>query len=403
MRIRGKTPPTPRPSRAVDFETALGQINEAYFFREFTFSTNTFSPGPSAEMELADNIVWLDDFLIVSQVKERNAPASTTEAIERKWFSEKILKKATSQMRDTLSYLAKYPHIELRNNRGDLFNIASADVTTLFKLVVYDAHPLLPTECAFTKCYRSKTAGVIHLIHSADYLGILAALITPVEIAEYLAFREALLNTWGDALSAVSEKALVGQYIRNLPKERPSDEFEKYVDEVQQGKKDWDISKIIHLFADRQNTPQSPQEVRYKVIKELAKLYRTEMAEFKKRFGFSMKEALADTFCGPHRFTTGKGCGFVFIPLKREHLPNRQNVLFNFTALNKYDQRLDKCIGLTIIGEGTGDWCDVQWCPLEFPWKENPALQAALDKSNPFRPVKASIVERYGLSDLRNP
>ena len=76
--------------------------------------------------------------------------------------------------------------------------------------------------------------------------------------------------------------------------------------------------------------------------------------------------------------------------------------MVNFTALNKYDQRLDKCIGLTFIAEGKGSWCDVQWCPLEFPWKENAELQAALDKSYPFRPVKTKIVERYGLSIFHN-
>ena len=33
---------------------------------------------------------------------------------------------------------------------------------------------------------------------------------------------------------------------------------------------------------------------------------------------------------------------------------------FEFTGLNKYDQKLDKCIGLSFNAEGKGTWCDVQ-------------------------------------------
>lgn len=341
--------------------------------------------------------MWLDDLLIVSQVKERNAPAKTTEENERKWFSQAVLKKATSQVRDTLSYLGKYSKIELRNNRGHVFNIASAQVTERHKLVIYDPHPLLPAECAVKKYHRSKTAGVIHLVHSGDYLGILSTLITPVEIAEYLAFREALVNRWRDGLSAVSEKAVVGQHIRNLPEEKPSDEFERYVDEVRRKNRGWDISRMIHLFPERQTTPHSSQEASYRVLKELAKLFRTEMAAFKERFRLSMKKALADETCLPYRFTTSQRCGFVFVPLRREDLPHRHNALTHLTAANKYDQKLDKCVGLTFIAEDNGSWCDVQWCPMEFPWEEDAEMRAALDRSYPFRPVKAAAVERYGL------
>src|SRR5260370_34867207 len=125
------------------------------------------------------------------------------------------------------------------------------------------------------------------------------------------------------------------------------------------------------------------------------------MGEFKKRFDFSMKKALADEPCLPHRFSTSKGCGFVFIPLRRKDLAHRHNALINFTALNKYDQKLDRCVGLTVIAEDNGTWCDVQWCPMEFSWKEDRKLQPALSERYPFRPVKSLKIDRYGLLDLK--
>jgi hypothetical protein len=381
------------------FDDAVGRLNADYFFREFAFSTNTFKPDPRSELELADKIVWLDDLLIVCQIKERKAPADTSAEKERKWFSDEVAKKATRQIRDTLSYFQKYTNIELRNNRGDASNIARAQVVQMHKIVIYNPHASLPTECLFRKFHRSKSAGVIHVVHAEAYLGILRALVTPVEIAEYLSFRETLINKWGDALSHVSERAVVGQYLRNLPKEKPSFEFVKFVDELEEKNKDWDIARIIHLFFDRQNTPEGSRETGYRVLKQLGKLYRTEMGEFKKRFHFSMQKALADEPCLPHRFTSSRGCGFVFIPLNRKDLRHRRNYLLNFTVLNKYDQKLDRCIGLTFIAEGEGGWCDVQWCTLEFPWKEDSDVKTVLAACYPFRPVKRRVVERYGLSD----
>src|SRR5260370_33152611 len=151
-------------SFAMNLEDAVGQLNADYFFREFTFSSNTFKPTPNAELELADKVVLLDDVLILSQIKERNAPANTAPEKERVWFEDEILKKATRQIRDTISYLKNYPKIEVRNNRGDAFNIATTQAIHQHKLVIYDPHRQLPTQCAFKKFHRSKTAGAIHLI-----------------------------------------------------------------------------------------------------------------------------------------------------------------------------------------------------------------------------------------------
>lgn len=93
----------------MSFEDAVGHLNSDYFFREFTFSSNTFKPNPNAELELADKVVWLDDLLILFQVKERNAPPSSTPEKERNWFEDEILRKATRQIRDTMSYLKNFP------------------------------------------------------------------------------------------------------------------------------------------------------------------------------------------------------------------------------------------------------------------------------------------------------
>lgn len=377
------------------FEDELGDLNSDCFFREFTFSSNTFSPIPSQELELADKIVWLGDLMMVYQLKQRVVETETAPDKERQWFERVVMDSGTRQIRDTLSYLKQYPKIELKNGRGDTFDFATATATP-HKLVIYYSHPMLPEDCLLQKYHYSKTAGIIHVLHAQDYSEILDTLVTPVEIWEYFGYREKLATRFQQGVEKVSEKALLGHYLRNLPEEEPRSEFEIFVDRVSEQDKDWDIAHMIRVFKKRVNTPGTLPETEYKVLKALAKLYRTEMAEFKKRFRLSMQKALADEPFLPHRFTNSKGHGFVFIPLTREKMPHRRNLLANFTALNKYDQKLDKCLGLSFIAEGEGSWCDVQWHPLEFPWEENATLQAVLD---PFRPVKAARVERYGLRE----
>ncbi len=180
------------------FEGALGKLNESYFFREFTFSTNTFRPDKRTELELADAVVWLDDFLVVIQVKERYAAFGATSTDEENWFNSEVLGKAVTQIENTLRYLHSYDSIELANNQGHTFNLADAKDKLTHKLVIYHPNENLPEMRASQKFHGSATAGIIHIIRSADYLGLLETLITPAEVEQYLSFREELIKRWGN-------------------------------------------------------------------------------------------------------------------------------------------------------------------------------------------------------------
>src|SRR5260370_14973930 len=126
------------------FEDALGKLNESYFFREFTFSTNTFKPDKRTELEVADAVVWLDDFLIVVQVKERYAAFGATSTDEENWFNGEVLGKAATQIGNTLRYLHSYDSIELANNQGHAFNLADAKDKRTHKLIIYHPNEKLP-------------------------------------------------------------------------------------------------------------------------------------------------------------------------------------------------------------------------------------------------------------------
>ena len=178
----------------MSFENDIAKLNEHFFFQEFTFSKNQFSPVPGNEVELADNLIWLDEMIIVFQLKERNVSGDSTVEAERKWFEKKVLGVATGQITDTLTYLNSSHQIDVENHRGHRFLLISSNVSTVHKVVCYATVHELPDECRRKKFHISSTAGVIHLFSAHDYLGIVQTLLTPSELSEYLDFREELIN-----------------------------------------------------------------------------------------------------------------------------------------------------------------------------------------------------------------
>ena len=127
----------------------------------------------------------------------------------------------------------------------------------------------------------------------------------------------------------------------------------------------------------------------------MALLKRNELREFKKRFQLSLQKTREDVFVRPYRIAVPRTeCGFVFIPVTREFLQHRRLGLHNFTLAHKYEQRLPRCIGLS-IADGEDDWFTVEWCYIEFAWEQDAQMESMLETYNPFRDVSTSELPRY--------
>lgn len=217
-------------------------------------------------------------------------------------------------------------------------------------------------------------------------------LLSAGEIEEYLCFRTKLIEVWGEELNKFTEKALVGQYIGNVgPSVQPSEEFQFFVDQVLHEVESWDMSGILHNFFERIYESGNY----YAILRELAKLHRNELKLIKERFKLSMDKAIANEFAAPYRVVIPRtGCGFVFIPTEQDLKNVRHRGLENFTLLHKYEQKIDKCIGVCFVGDG-GEWCLVDWCYIEEPWSFDEQIEQSLQRSYPFREVKQHLVPRY--------
>jgi hypothetical protein len=374
----------------------MSKLNEFYFFKEFTYSSTLFKRNDGQEIEVADNVLIIDDLYIVYQLKERVEPKNTTVDKEIKWFEKKIIKNACKQIKDSLRYIGDYDEVKLENNRGHKINVATDQVKNIHKVVMYKPSKLLPIEKLQKKFHRSSTAGVIHLFCKEDYFGLIETLITPAELHEYLSYREQLIISFPEVVNALPEQALLGQYLFTDQLLVPNIKYTQYLNSLDHLETEsWDMTGIINTFPDRMRDYENTTDY-YFILTQLAKMTRGELKAFKERFVKSFELANENKDALPYRFSVPRlDCGFVFIPSRREDKEFKHNRLTNITLAHKYEQKNGKCIGAIFINHHQ-KWCDVDWCYVDCEWEYSEEFESILSECYPFRPVSVKSVERYG-------
>lgn len=383
-------------------EEYVSQVNSNIFFQEFTFSKNKFCPPDietKSELELADNVVWLDDILFVYQIKGRNEEDIGDVADELKWYQKKILKKATKQIKDTVRYLSEFSQIFIENERGYKQNIAEAPRDRINKLVIFAPSPTFPNEQRFQKFYDSKTIGLIHLFHIEDYLWICKYLITPAEIAEYLGFREELYLKHQELMDNFPEQYVLGHFLATDDTEEIRPEYIENLKTFKQEYSNVELLAVIELFRENMTLFEKREDY-FHIVKEIAKLNRSEFHEFKKRFFLMLKKCQDDELRMPYRIViTRTGCGFVFVPLPKKFSGQWKTGLNNFTFAHKYEQKLDKCVGIVGFQSQLEDVSfEVFWFYAEFPWAFDAEMGKVLSEKFPFEKLKYKQLERYKFS-----
>lgn len=381
-------------------EELLSDLNANIFLREFSFSENEFSPAPGDELEFADHVIWIDHMMFIFQVKERHEPIGASEETERKWFKKKVIGLGTKQIRDTMGYLETQDNIVITNQRGHNFRVDKNRVKDVVKIIVPVPNKLLPRDCWNSKYHISSSVGFIHIIPIHDYLGICQILITPAEIKEYLDFREKVSREFEEIVKNVSEAALVGQFLYGDFSGIPDSQYRIYTENLLRNTAEFDIMYILQNFGDHIDFEKSKgsETDYYKLLFEFAKLVGYELQEIKQRIDLSLQVCARNEFRLPYRVVSpNTGCGFVFVPVLRENINSRLNALQNLTYIAKYDQKLDRCIGMSFAKDG--DDFLIDWAFLEFPWEKDDDMENLLKKNFPFRELKHENYHRYYFTD----
>lgn len=384
-------------------ENFIRELHTLSFFKEFTFASNRFSPTPNDELELADNIIRLADDLMIFQLKERSAEHAGNETSETKWFERKVVRAGTKQIRDTLRYLNSFPGITLTNERGHSFNIAEHTRGKIRSVIIYLPASNLAETCINRKFYVSREAGFIHLIDASDYLLINRSLQIPRDIISYLDHRAVLLKRYSQPDYHITESMMLGHYIGESVVNPPSERCVEHLQHLVQDTENWDLSSLIGKMHDSIQK-QATNTDYYSILEEIMRLPRSGWREVKKRLQICLEVCKERRLERPYRFVNANtGCGFLFIPVFPEvwTLPNaaqiRVNGLKNLTFAHMYDQKVERCVGVSFSMDG--EFFEIDWCYMNSPWVYDREMETRLQANFPFRGVRAEIKPRFYVAE----
>ena len=221
------------------------ELHSLLFLEEFVFSQNKFSPPAGSEIELADAVVMLGDVLLIFQIKERFSREAGDAEAERRWFTSKVIRKATKQLRDTLYYLNSYSEIRMPNERGHIFNLAGGAYTNILKLIVYLPGPNLPKACRSIRHHVSSSAGFIHIVDARDYLQLSRTLCVPEEVVRYFKYRELVLTNFAPACANLPEPAIAGHFIGGDLDAPPTIRSAAHLHRLVLDVEEWDLGPLM--------------------------------------------------------------------------------------------------------------------------------------------------------------
>lgn len=196
-------------------EQLLSVFSEDYFFKELVCDNLCYTPTDSAEIELADLIINLDDVIIAIQLKERNEHDQTSDiAKENKWL-EKKCKVAKEQVKETIRLISSGDLPSFPNKRD--YPIIFRSDAEVIPLVVFlndqiDAYPHLLRK-------HSEDGVDINCMSFYDYAEMCKVLISPIEIVRYLEYRKRIYAEHGDVnimiLDGADDELVIARPTRN--------------------------------------------------------------------------------------------------------------------------------------------------------------------------------------------
>ena len=364
----------------------VAELNSHRFMKEFSFRKNTFLKAGVGTLEVADHIVWLSDLLFVFQLKERQGRSSKIAT----WINKEVLKEATRQIRGTLSLLSANHPVPITNDRGDRFDFTDAKGAHVFKMIVFRL-PDVRVAVLGPRYHVSRTAGFIHIMHWPDYRSLVQTLLTPIELADYLAFRESLLPA---TQTIPSEEALLGQYLLDERDAEPHERFAGALDALMAEHEKFDLTWFFDGMAARTYFATGGPRSYYRILQEMAKLTRTELGYLKQRLSLAMDAAKEDRFARPFRFVAPRNdCGFMILPLTHELVQERLDGLQTLTLAAKYDQKTSRQVGISVAREGREVLLDFAF--VEGPWQSDAELDERLRSDYPFRQLNTQLLPKY--------
>ena len=373
---------SPGPSSLLQEFTA--QQHENVFLKAFSFPTAQLPRSPEDEAELADRVVLMDDIGFIYQLKEREQKVATKPGDLEKWVANNVVKKGAKQVQNTRDLLASYAGLSLVNHFGHRVFLGRRDPNELVSVIIYRVPPKTRAFRA-ARFKKGRSGGFVHVLRDVDYFEICQHFVTPTELMNYFGFRRDVLINWDAAAAAVSEEALIGQYLLEDLSSAPDPKFEKAA-RSRGGPTACEFSFVMETIDSK--IASQPDEYAdtecYEILTELALLGRYELKALRQELRLGLEAVRANRFELPFRIAAGRtGCGILVVPVTREFRDRAMDALESLSVASKHELDLPRQIGIGMWQNS--EFVDIEWIFLDGPNPPNPALDERLAHNYPFR------------------
>ena len=373
---------SPGPSSLLQDFTAQQHAN--IFLRAFSFPTLQLPRASDEEVELAARVVLIDKIGFIVQLKEREQKVASKPGDLEKWVTANVVKKGVKQVQNTRELLQAYKGLSLVNHFGHRVSVPPVDPDDLVGMIIYRV-PAKSRAFRAARFKKGRNGGFVHILRDVDYFEICQHFVTPAELLDYFSFRRDVLINWDPAGTAVSEEALIGQYLLEDYSSEPDPKFERAA-RSRGGPTACEFSFVLDSLSSRiasQHSDYADTDC-YEILNEIALLGRYELKALKQQSRLALEAVRANRFELPFRIASGRtGCGFLIVPVTREFHARAMDALESLSLASKHELDLPRQVGIGMWRNS--EFVDIEWIFNEGDNPPNPELDERLAHSYPFR------------------
>ena len=360
------------------------QQHENVFTRAFSYAASQLPLSYDKEVELADRVLMMDDIGFIFELCEREQKVTSKAGDLEKWISNHVLRKGVKRIQATRDLLRNYVGLSLVNHFGHRVMVSPKKPEAFVTMIIYRV-PAKSRAFRAARFKKSRNGGFVHVLRDADYFEICHHFVTPTELLDYFSFRRDILLNWDPPSTAVTESALIGQYLLEDFSSPPDARFERAA-RSRGGPTACEFSFVLETLASKVAAQEEEYADTdgYEILLELALLGRYELRALKLQLRLALEAVRADRFEQPYRIASERtGCGFLTVPVTREFHERGRNALRSLSRASKYELNLEKQVGIGMWKNS--EFVDLEWIFLAGSNPPDPDLEGRLVYSYPFR------------------
>lgn len=362
----------------------IAQQHANVFSRAFAVSTNQLPMSDDADPELADRVLLTDSIGFIFQLCEREPKVITKAGDLEKWAATQVVRKGARLVQNTRELLGSYTTLSLANHFGHRLTVSPKDPESLVGVIVYRVPPKSKT-FRVARFKRVRDGAFVHILRDRDYFEICDHFVTPAEQLDYFNFRRDILLGWDPPTTAVTEMALIGQYMLEDFESPPDQRLERAA-RARRNPAASEFSFVLDSLAARiaAQDEHDADSNYYRILSELALLGRYDLRALAEQLRLALESVRSNRLELPYRMASSKtGCGFLILPVTPEFHDRGYDALESLANASKHELDLERQVGIGMWQNG--EFVDIEWLFLSGTNPPVAEIDERLAQNYPFR------------------